>query len=198
MEESLTKMSEYASPELKDVQTVKILICYLLYRIGKPVDTEQLYDISVSTEIINYFFYQDALDYLIKNDSIIIDNSEGKKNYVLTEKGKSCAKTLKNYVPKSYRDKIVVAALKYFAKLKYESEVKIEYIKLENGYYVHCRCLDLKDDLMDLKLFAPDLRQAKLIGERIMLNPTGFYSKILNFALENQEEEFNADDNANL
>ena len=182
MEESLSKLSEYASPELKDVQTVKILICYLLYRIGKPVDTEQLYDISVSTEIINYFFYQDALDYLIKNDSIIIDNSNGKKNYV----------------PKSYRDKIVVAALKYFAKLKYESEVKIEYIKLENGYYIHCRCLDLKDDLMDLKLFAPDLRQANLIGERIMLNPTGFYSKILNFALDNQEEEFSADDNTNL
>lgn len=198
MEESLTKMSEYASPELKDVQTVKILICYLLYRIGKPVDTEHLYDISVSTEIINYFFYQDALDYLIKNNSIIIDNSEGKKKYILTEKGKSCAKTLKNYVPKSYRDKIVVAALKYFAKLKYESEVKIKYIKLENGYYVHCRCLDLKDDLMDLKLFAPDLRQAKLIGERIMLNPIGFYSKILNFALDNQEEEFSADENTNL
>jgi len=27
-----------------------------------------------------------------------------------------------------------------------------------------------------------------------MLNPTGFYSKILSFALENKEEEFNPDD----
>ena len=63
-------MSEAASPELKDIQTVKILICYLLYRINKPIDSEQLYDIAVGTEIINYFFYQDAIDYLIKNDSI--------------------------------------------------------------------------------------------------------------------------------
>ncbi|MGN0612406.1 MAG: DUF4364 family protein [Porcipelethomonas sp.] len=190
-----TKMSEYASTELKDVQTVKILICYLLYRIHKPIDSEQLYDIAVSTDIINYFFYQDAIDYLIKNNSI--DVSEGENNskiFTLTEKGISCAKTLRGYVPKSYRDKIVTAALRYFAKQKYESEVKIEYIKLEKGYYVHCRCLDIKDDLMDLKLYAPDLGQAELLGKNIMKNPTGFYSKVLDIALNNQEEEFDPED----
>ncbi len=43
---------------------------------------------------------------------------------------------------------------------------------------------------MDLKLFAPDLSQAELLGKNIMINPTGFYSKILNFALNNEEETF--------
>lgn len=91
--ENYSKMSELASTELKDVQTVKILICYLLYRINKPVDSEQLYDIAVTTEIINYFFYQDAMDYLIKNNSI--HSEDGKNNtkiYTLTEKGISCSK----------------------------------------------------------------------------------------------------------
>ena len=92
------------------------------------------------------------------------------------------------------RDKIVQAALKYFAKIKYESEVKIDYIELKKGYYVYCRCLDIGDDLMDLKLYAPDLSQAKLLGKNIMLNPTGFYSKIINFALNNKEEEFDPED----
>lgn len=193
--ENYTKMSEAASPELKDVQTVKILICYLLYRINKPIDAEQLYDIAVGTEIINYFMYQDAIDYLKKNNSISVSTDENNNQiYTLTEKGSNCAKTLRGYVPKSYRDKIVQAALKYFAKIKYENEVKIEYIKLEKGYYVHCRCLDIGDDLMDLKLFAPDLSQAELLGKNIMINPTGFYSKILNFALNNEEEVFDPDD----
>lgn len=192
--ENFTRMSEAASPELKDIQTVKILICYLLYRINKPIDSEQLYDIAVGTEIINYFFYQDAIDYLIKNDSIKVNNDNNIKLFELTEKGRNCAKTLRGYVPKSYRDKIVQAALKYFARIKYENEVKIEYIKLEKGYYIHCRCLDIGDDLMDLKLFAPDLSQAELLGKNIMINPTGFYSKILNFALNNEEETFDPDD----
>lgn len=187
-------MSEFASTELKDVQTVKILICYLLYRLHKPIESEQLYDIAVSTEIINYFFYQDAIDYLITNDSITVSKEDNKKIFTLTQKGIDCAKTLRGYVPKSYRDRIVTAALKYFAKLKYESEVKIEYIKLDNGYYVRCRCLDIKEDLMDLKLYAPDLGQAELLGKNIMKNPVGFYSKILELALNNKEEEFNPDD----
>lgn len=193
--DNYSKMSEAASPELKDIQTVKILLCYLLYRINKPIDSEQLYDIAVGTEIINYFFYQDAIDYLIKNKSISVNNDHNNvKIYKLTDKGKDCAKTLRGYVPKSYRDKIVQAALKYFAQIKYQNEVKIDYIKLDKGYYVHCRCLDIGDDLMDLKLFAPDLSQAELLGKNIMINPTGFYSKILNFALNNEEETFNPDD----
>lgn len=192
--ENYSKMSEFASTELRDVQTVKILICYLLYRLHKPIESEQLYDIAVSTEIINYFFYQDAIDYLITNDSITVSEEDNKKIFTLTQKGIDCAKTLRGYVPKSYRDRIVTAALKYFARLKYESEVKIEYIKLDNGYYVQCRCLDVKEDLMDLKLYAPDLGQAELLGKNIMKNPVGFYSKILELALNNQEEEFNPDD----
>lgn len=192
--ENYSKMSELASTELKDVQTVKILICYLLYRLHKPIESEQLYDIAVSTEIINYFFYQDAIDYLITNNSITVSEEDNKKIFTITQKGIDCAKTLRGYVPKSYRDRIVKAALKYFAKLKYESEVKIEYIKLENGYYVQCRCLDIKEDLMDLRLYAPDLGQAELLGKNIMKNPVGFYSKILELALNNEEEEFNPDD----
>ncbi|MBE6844789.1 MAG: DUF4364 family protein [Ruminococcus sp.] len=193
--ENYTKMSELASTELKDVQTVKILICYLLYRLHKPIDSEQLYDIAVSTEIINYFFYQESINYLIENGSIEVSENEDKsKLFTLTQKGIDCAKTLRGYVPKSYRDKIVSAALRYFAQLKYQNEIKIEYIQLEKGYYVHCRCLDIKDDLMDLKLYAPDLGQAELLGKNIMKNPTGFYSKILEIALNNQDEEFNPDD----
>lgn len=193
--ESYSKMSELASPELKDLQSVKILICYLLYRINKPVDSEQLYDIAVTTEIINYFFYQDAIAYLINNGSIEVEAGENNsKLYVLTEKGINCAKTLRGYVKKSYRDKIVQAALKYFAKLKYENEVKIEYIALEKGYYIHLRCLDISDDLLDMKLFAPDKTQAEMIGKNIMKNPTGFYSKVLNIALNNEEEIFDPDD----
>lgn len=193
--ENYSKMSELASPEIKDSQTVKILICYLLYRINKPVDSEQLYDIAVTTEIINYFLYQDAMDYLIKSGSIAVEtNEDGTKLYKLTQKGINCARTLRGYTPKSYRDKIVQAALRYFARIKYENEVKIEYIPLEKGYYVHCRCLDISDDLLDLKLFAPDRTQAEMIGKNIMLNPAGFYSKILSIALNNEEEKFDPDD----
>ncbi|NLK70242.1 MAG: DUF4364 family protein [Clostridiales bacterium] len=194
--ENYLKLSEMASFELKDVNTVSILICYLLHRIDKPIEAEQLFEIAVSTDIINYFFYQDAIDILIKNNSINIETDENDiEKYVLTDKGRLCARKFKHYVPKSFRDKLVGTALKYFAQLKLNNEVTVKYIKLDNGYYVHFRCLDLKNDLIDMKLFAPDLTQAKLIGEKILLNPVGFYSKIINIALGNMEEEYDLTDN---
>lgn len=195
-EENLMKMSKMATPPIMDPHTANILICYLLYRIGKPVRESHLYDIAVGNDIINYFAYQESLDYLTKQDSIRMQKQEnGNSYYALTETGMRIAKELRNYVGKAYRDKLVSAALHYFARIKRESEVKIDYIPLEKGYYVHVRCLDVQDDLLDLKLYAPDYTQAKYLGDQIMLNPAGFYGKILDAAFSNREERYDLSDN---
>lgn len=194
-DENIFKMSEMADTEIKDVPTLNILLCYLMYKIGRPVDTENLYDIAISTGVINYFYYQDSIDYLLKNELIALKNNGDAALYELLPKGKACARELKKYAPKSYRDKLVLAALRYFARRKYEQEIKIEYIRLDNGYYAHVRCLDTGEDLMDLKLYAPDLTQAKLIGEKIMLNPAGFYGKVIELALSNEEVDYDLSDN---
>ncbi|MBQ8349759.1 MAG: DUF4364 family protein [Ruminococcus sp.] len=195
-DENIMKMAEMADVEIKDVPTLNILLCYLLNKIDKPVETEQLYDITIGTGVVNFFDYQDSIDYLIKNSLISVskDNS-GTEFYSLEEKGRECARRLKGYAPKSYRDKLVLAALKYFAKIKAEQEIKIEYLPIENGYYTHIRCLDSDCDLMDMKLYAPDLTQAKLLGEKIMLNPAGFYGKVIELALSNEEPSYDLSDN---
>ncbi|MBR6070423.1 MAG: DUF4364 family protein [Ruminococcus sp.] len=195
-DENIFKMSEMADTEIKDVPTLNILICYLLYKIGKPVSVEHLYDIIINTGVINYFYYQDSIDYLLTNGLITEEQDDkGVNCYVLQPKGTVCAKELKTFAPKAYRDKLVLAALRYFARLKYEQEIKIEYIELESGVYTHIRCLDVKNDLMDLKLFAPDMGQAKLIGEKVMLNPAGFYGKVIELALSNEEDPYDLTDN---
>lgn len=193
-------MEQYSSDmgtfELNDLHRINILICYLLYRIKEPVPPDHLYDIAVGTEIINYFYYQDAIDFLLKNESIeTITSKKGQEQYRLTRKGELCAQRLRNYVPKIFRDRLVLAALKYNARLRYENEIKIEYLPMDKGVYLHLRCLDRGDDLLDMKMFAPDLRHAKLLGDKIMANPSGFYGKILNFALNNEEETYDLSDN---
>jgi hypothetical protein len=195
-EENIRKIATSADTEIKDVPTLNILICYLLYKIDRPVEPEQLYDIAIGTGVINFFYYQDAISYLISNGLISLSTGKnGAECYVLEPKGRECAKQLKSYAPKSYRDKLVLAALRYFTRLKYEQDVKIEYEPAGKGYYTHVRCLDVSSDLMDLRLYAPDMTQAKLIGERIMLNPAGFYGKVVELALNNEELPYDLSDN---
>ncbi len=195
-EENLLKMSKMATPPIMDPHTANILICYLLYRIDKPVRVSHLYDIAVGNDIINYFAYQDSIAYLTSHGSVEVEkHNNGIEYYSLTENGIRTAKELRNYVGKAYRDKLVSAALHYFARIKRQNEVKIDYIPLQKGYYVHVRCLDVQDDLLDLKLYAPDYTQAKFLGEQIMLNPAGFYGKILDAAFSNEEESYDLSDN---
>ncbi len=190
MEENTSKLSDMASFELKDTELAKLLICYLLNKIEKVIETEHLYDISVGSGIINYFCYNDAVNSLLENETIKIEtNDSGNKCYVNTEKGILFAKNFKSYVQKSLREKIVRTAMKYLTKIKLDNEVKINYIELEKGYHVHFRCLDIGDDLLDIKIFTPNLTQANFLGERIMKNPVGFYAKVVSAALDNEEEE---------
>lgn len=191
-----TKMSELADTVIKDVPTLNILICYLMKKINKPINTEHLYDILIATGLVNYFYYQDSIGFLLENGHIKVDTDEnGEECYFLMPKGEICARELKKYAPKSYRDNLVLAALKYFARLKMEQEVNVEYTEADNGCFIRITCHDLKNDLMDLKLFAPDMRQAKLIGDKIMLNPAGFYSKIIDLVLSNEEVTYDLTDN---
>jgi len=84
IDENIFKMSEMADIEIKDVPTLNILISYLLYKIGKPVSVEHLYDIVINTGVINYFYYQDSIDYLLTNGLISEQtNDKGVSEYVL-------------------------------------------------------------------------------------------------------------------
>ena len=40
----------------------------------------------------------------------------------------------------------------------------VVFVPATSGYYVHVRCLDVGDDLLDMKLYAPDYTQAKYLG----------------------------------
>lgn len=190
----ISKVSADYSLELKDSHVVRILICYLLQKLDRPVTPDQLYEIAVGNDIINYFFYTEAMNELIKNSTILVENTNGCDSYILTDKGKITSEQFKQYVPKSFRDKLLTCALQYFARLKRENEVKCEILEAQNGYFVRCRILDIGDDLLDMKIYAPDTEQAKLIRDKIMLNPADFYGKIMGFALFNTEDEIVLDE----
>lgn len=188
---NISQTQKTETPTVMDSDTANIIICYLLYQIDIPVQKEHLYDIAVGSNVINYFFYQESIDYLLNNDMIQKKPVSGIKEtveYKLTQQGKEFAKQAKDKVGKEYLDKIVSVAFQYFAQIKRQSELKVDYIPLHKGYYVHIRCLDEEaEDLLDMKLYAPDIAQAKYLGAQIMRNPSGFYGKILNAAWSNED-----------
>ncbi|MDR1674521.1 MAG: DUF4364 family protein [Oscillospiraceae bacterium] len=181
--------------ELRDVDIIKVLICYVLYKIEMPAADSQLREVIVGSGAVNYFFYTDALDGLVRHNSISVDLQNGENVYTLEEKGRLCAETLKSHVPKLFRDRVIEKAVRYFTKVRNRENITVEYEKAGNGYTVVFKCNDNVNDLIDLKFFAPDEKQAKLLSDNIERNPLGFYTDLIALALHNKDIEVDLTDN---
>lgn len=185
----------FTAPELNSVHGVKVLLCFLLNRLNRDITEEQLYEIVLDSEVINYFYYAEALDVLLKNESVKRTERDGKTYIELEEKGRLGADYFNDTIPYYFRKQLLKTAMYYFARLDRESRANIEIISKSNGCDVKCTLKDVNFDIMRLTLYAPDEEQAKLIRDKIMLDPNEFYRKVIGFALENEEEklEINAD-----
>ncbi len=195
-DENLMKISELADRSVTDSPVANVLLCYMLYRVNAPLESELLYEIAVTEGIINYFTYQDALDSLLTNGFVkITTNEKGENLYTLTDTGVDCAKKLKTFAAKSYRDHIVLAAKRAMERRRNENDVKIDYIPLKQGCHLRVRIIDQAVTLLELTLFTPDMKQAKLLGEKILSNPSVFYNNVLKSAMHNEAEPVDLSDN---
>ena len=174
---------------LTDSYAVKILICYFLQQIGRPITPNQLTEIATSDGTVNYFVYTEAVEQMLESGTLLIEEEAGESYYVLSETGRAGAEDFKKIVPKSFRDKMLSSGLKFFAKLKNDNDVKVSVSEQGKGYSVNCICTDGGIKLMELILYAPDEEQARMLADKIMLNPTDFYAKVIDFASNNQEYE---------
>lgn len=170
-----------------DVYEVKILLAYFLFQMDRPVTPNQLTEIATGDGIVNYFLYSEAVSEMLSNGTIALVEEEGISYYKLTEKGKEGAQSFKRLVSKSVRDRIYAAGLRFFAKLKAQRDLQFDIKECGKGYSVRCVCMDNGITLMDLTLFAPDKEQAEYIKSKILMNPTDFYCKVMDYVIENEE-----------
>lgn len=170
-----------------DVFEVKILLAYFLNKIARPVTAAQLMEIATSENVVNYFLYVEAIQQMIENGTVAVEEQDGTEVYVLTETGRRGAVDFKTLVNKSVRDRIYAAGLKLFAQLRAEQEAKFEITETQAGCTVRCICEDNGMTLLDMTLLAPDREQAEYIRSKIQLSPSAFYGKLLDYVIENKE-----------
>ena len=186
----MANFDKYVTPcvlTLTDTYAVKLLICYFLRQINRPITPAPPTEIATNDGVLNYFVFMEAMNQMLESGTITVEEQDGEQYYVLSPIAKAGADDFKKIVPKSFRERILSSGLKFFAKLKNDRDVKVSITEQNRGYIVNCLCTDGNMMLMDLKLFAPDKEQATMLADKIMLNPSDFYGRILDFAVENEE-----------
>lgn len=184
--------------ELDSVHSVKILLCYILDRLDRPVTEEQLLAVSEDSGVINYFYFSDALEELIENGSIRAEacsenGAVTARRISITEKGRLGSEYFNRNIPLVFRRKLLKAAFSFFAKLEREAVCGCEVSDLDDGCSVDFTLTDGSVKLIDMSFYAPDRAQAEMIAEKIRSNPMNAYKNILGLLLDNPEEQIDVD-----
>ncbi|MDL2252941.1 DUF4364 family protein [Ruminococcaceae bacterium OttesenSCG-928-I18] len=162
---------------------IRILLCYLLDNVPQPIRRQDLEEVLVGEELANYFVMAESLAQL-EQQGLLLEEEAG---YLLTEEGRTVAKTLADEVPRTVREMAVrgvVRAQQYAArKAAHESEV----VETSSGRYVRCNIGDETGRLFHLELYMPDELSAKAVRERFIENGDTVYELVLAALTDNRD-----------
>lgn len=157
---------------------IKILICYILNAIEKPVPVDMLANVLHYEGIANAFEVSDAVVSLASSGQIVaIDTSE--QIYQITDIGKETAITLKSSLSSIVKERAYLAVMKMLAKFKNAKDNIFEITHENDATYLSCSALDGGKPFLTVKLLITDEDQGSYIREKFLENPSAIYSKII-------------------
>lgn len=173
---------------LKEVYQVKILICYLLNSIDKPLLKDQINYVFQCDRLVNYFSFTTAFNELIKTNHLKINIIDNKEFYSLNDIGIETALKLEKSLPRSLKDKVVKTAIILLTKVEKDKFNKISFEKNNDIQYIKCLIKDVPNtDLMDLKVYVPDIPQGEFIKQNIENNTSNIYRGIISLLINDYE-----------
>ncbi len=157
---------------------IKILICYILNAIDKPVPVEMLANVLHFEGLANAFEVSDAVVSLSASGQITPTDSEN-KTYCITENGRDTANTLKSSLSSVVKERAYIAVMKMFAKFKNAKDNAFEITHEYGATYLSCSALDGGKPFLTVKLLVADENQGNVIRDKFLENPSKIYSKII-------------------
>lgn len=167
----------------------KVLILYILDRIGKDIKQDDLFQIITSINEINYFYFKQVLTDLIDSKLVGTYTKEEEQVVRITSDGKNAFILTKDVLPGIMKLKADNIFEKEFHMIEQASSVTAEFIpKNENSYTIKCKVIEDNEAIFEVKTFAGSRERAKRIVDNWNKNANNIYPKILNILLDDKTE----------
>lgn len=164
---------------LRNRDDIRLLVCYLLKTIDKPIEKEQLNSALLENGLANYFEINQAVSELLSTaavDMLLVNDEEC---YQILPRGREIAENLETTLPKTVRERAVNSAIKLMTLKEVEKENRIDVEKTDDGYNVTFYLMSGNDELMKLTLFVGDSMQVESIKKNYLKDPIKLYSSII-------------------
>lgn len=158
----------------------KLLILYILQKIGMPVNYKELLELVISISDMNYFDFQQFLQDLLE-DKFILKHEENEAEIIeLTNDGKNALELTIDMLPGILRLKVDSNFKEKFSEIKDEFSVYAEYTPVtENDFCVKCKIIENNITIFNLETNAGSREQAKKIVDNWNNNADNIYPEIL-------------------
>lgn len=157
---------------------IKILICYILDTVGEPVPANELINTLHFEGIANAFEVSDAISLLAKS-GLIAPTDERGSEYLITRSGSETAKTLRDSLSYSVKERACTAALKMLARFKNAQTTDIKITHEDGRTYITCTALDRGAPFIGIKLLVGDDTQALAVKESFLERASELYPVII-------------------
>lgn len=164
----------------------KALILYLLNKVNKPLENTTFYELVLSFQNMNYFYFQQFLLDLLENKYIlkaITDNNE--IVYELTPEGRQAVTLVQDLIPGFIRFQIDNNLKEDLHVIENERSITAEFIpQSENSYTVICKIIENSNVIFEVKTFAGSREQAQKIVDNWKKNAEALYPDLLDLLIK--------------
>lgn len=167
-----------------DVQ-IRLIILYALCSFKVSMSEEQLQEVLVFSDVLDYFTMMDFIIDMINLDMITTVEIEGKTCYDMTDKGRELVGLFKDKVPLSVRDHVFDCAEMSLDSVKRGHEIVADIVPIDRKKYLaKCGIYERGTPLMEINLFAGSRQSAEGIQKRFKKGAGDLYKIILEKIVE--------------
>lgn len=158
----------------------KLLILYLLSRMGIPLSKPQITNAVLENNLIDFFTFQQCIFDLEESGMIKHTVYQKRQCFTATDRGEKTVEVFEQRIPKDTSRIINNYISKNKDSLRKESQLIAEYKKIkEKEYIVSLKVIENDLLLMDLKLNVVSAKQAKQICEKWKNHSENIYSQLM-------------------
>ncbi len=158
----------------------KILILYILKKVGKPLSHKELLELILAVADINYFYFEQFLSDLLE-DHYIAKSPKNPNLYELTEEGSKSLSLTLDLIPGITKLKIDSHFKESFDSIQDKFSISAEYTPLsEKELIVTCKIIENHIDIFKLETYVGSKEQASQIVNNWNKNASEIYPQILN------------------
>lgn len=163
----------------------KLLLLYVLHEIKLSVSNNQLTQIILENNFINYFTLQQYISELVASNFLEYIENNGKHRLLITNEGVRVLNLFSNRISEGKKDIIDTYLNKQIENIKNEITVTSDYtIEKENNFIVNLKATENDNILIDIKLNVASNKQARDLCSKWKNDSSEIYSKIIKLLTE--------------